>query len=79
MVIERRCRVRSYASQLSNQEKAGPETYISQPGFLNRVEAIDRYHGALIDTDFGEAFYLREAMKVNDPIQFFDRSFTRIT
>jgi bacillithiol biosynthesis deacetylase BshB1 len=71
--------VRAYASQLHSDEQAGPETYISQPGFLNRMEAIDRYHGALIDTDFGEAFYLREAMKVDDPIQFFDRSFTRIT
>ncbi len=71
--------VRAYASQLHSEDKAGPETYISQPCFLNRVEAIDRYHGALIDTDFGEAFYLREAMKVDDPIQFFDRLFTRIT
>ena len=71
--------VRAYASQLHSDEQAGPKTYISQPGFLERMEAIDRYHGALIDTDFGEAFYLREAMKVDDPIQFFDRSFTRIT
>ena len=71
--------VRAYASQLHSEEQAGPETYISQPGFLNRMEAIDRYHGALIDTDFGEAFYLHEAMKVDDPMQFFDRSFTRIT
>ncbi|GMR24417.1 MAG: bacillithiol biosynthesis deacetylase BshB1 [Acidobacteriota bacterium] len=71
--------VRAYASQLHSEEQAGPQTFISQPGFLNRMEAIDRYHGALIDTDFGEAFYLREAMKVDDPIQFFDRSFTRIT
>lgn len=71
--------VRAYASQLHNEDASGPTTYISQPGFLNRVEAIDRYHGALIDTDFGEAFYLREAMKVDDPIQFFDRPFTRIT
>lgn len=71
--------VRAYASQLHGEGKKGPETYISHPGFLSRVEAIDRYHGALIDTDFGEAFYLREAMKIDDPIQFFDRPFTRIT
>lgn len=71
--------VRSYVSQLHGEGMSGPATYISQPGFLNRVEALDRYHGALIDTDFGEAFYLREAMKVDDPIVFFDRPFTRIT
>jgi len=71
--------VRAYATQLHSGEKAAPETYISQPEFLDRMEGIDRYHGALIDADFGEAFYLREAMKVDDPIRFFDRSFTRIT
>jgi len=71
--------VRAYASQLHSEERAGPKTYISQPGFLDRIEALDRYHGALIDADFGEAFYVREAMKVQDPVAFFDRSFTRIT
>lgn len=71
--------VRAYASQLHSEAKTGPATYISQPGFLRRIEAIDRYHGALIDTDFGEAFYVREAMKVDDPLRFFDRPFTRIT
>ena len=71
--------VRAYVSQLHSDDESAPATYISQPGFLARVEALDRYHGALIDTDFGEAFYLREAMKVDDPIQFFDRPFTRLT
>ncbi len=71
--------VRAYASQLHNEDEAGPSTYISHPSFLDRVEALDRYHGALIDTDFGEGFYLREAMKVADPVTFFDRPFTRIT
>ena len=71
--------VRAFASQLHNAEHDGPQTYISQPAFLARIESIDRYHGTLIDADFGEAFYLREAMKVEDPIQFLDRTFTRIT
>jgi bacillithiol biosynthesis deacetylase BshB1 len=71
--------VRAYASQLHDEDKSGPATYISQPAFLNRMEGLDRYHGALIDVDFGEAFYVREAMKVDDPIRFFDRPFTRIT
>jgi bacillithiol biosynthesis deacetylase BshB1 len=71
--------VRAYASQLHSEHQDGPATYISQPSFLSRIEAIDRYHGALIDTDFGEGFYVREAMKMNDPVTFFDRPFTRIT
>jgi N-acetylglucosamine malate deacetylase 1 len=71
--------VRAYRSQLFAVERSEPDTYISQPGFLGRVEAIDRYHGALVDRDFGEAFYLREAMRIEDPVAFFDSPFTRIT
>lgn len=71
--------VRAYRSQLFDEGKDEPETYISHPGFLGRVEAIDRYHGALVDADFGEAFYLREAIRVEDPVSLFDSPFTRIT
>lgn len=71
--------VRAYRSQLFDSGRDAPETYISQPGFLSRIEAIDRYHGALIDVDFGEAFYVREALRVDDPVKFFGTPFTRIT
>jgi bacillithiol biosynthesis deacetylase BshB1 len=71
--------VRVYASQLFAPGSADPQTFVSQPGFLSRVEALDRYYGALIDADFGEAFYLREAISVDDPVKFFDSPFTRIT
>jgi bacillithiol biosynthesis deacetylase BshB1 len=71
--------VRAYASQFHAPGSSDPQTFISQPGFLSRVEAHDRYYGALIDADFGEAFYLREAMAVDDPVKFFDAPFTRIT
>jgi len=71
--------IRAHQSQLHDPAGAGPATYISQPDFLDRIEALDRYHGALIDTAFGEGFYLREAIKVEDPLKVFDRPFTRIT
>ncbi len=71
--------VSAHASQFFDPGSADPATFVSQPGFLSRVDAIDRYYGALIDTDFGEAFYLREAMRVDDPVKFFDSAFTRIT
>jgi bacillithiol biosynthesis deacetylase BshB1 len=71
--------VKAHASQLFAPGSGDPQTFISQPGFLSRVEALDRYYGALIDADFGEAFYLREAMRVDDPVKFFDAPFTRIT
>jgi hypothetical protein len=31
----------------------------------------------LIDAEYGEPFFVREALKVDDPIRFFDRPFTR--
>ncbi|MGH9324284.1 MAG: bacillithiol biosynthesis deacetylase BshB1 [Vicinamibacteria bacterium] len=71
--------VRAYASQLFDPKSDEPHTYISQKGFLSRVEALDRYYGALIDADFGEAFFVREALRVEDPVEFFDSPFTRIT
>jgi bacillithiol biosynthesis deacetylase BshB1 len=71
--------VQCYGSQLHREDASGPATFISQPGFLSRIEGIDRYHGALVDADFGEAFYLREAIKVADPVALFDTPFTRIT
>jgi bacillithiol biosynthesis deacetylase BshB1 len=71
--------VRAYASQFFAPGSEDPQTFISRPGFLSRVEAHDRYYGALIDADFGEAFYLREAIAVDDPVKFFDAPFTRIT
>jgi bacillithiol biosynthesis deacetylase BshB1 len=72
--------VHAYASQLhSDAAPSDPGTFISQPGFLRRIEAIDAYHGALINVDYGEAFYVREAMKLDDPVAIFDQPFTRIT
>lgn len=71
--------IRAHSSQLYRAGVSEPETYISQPGFLSRVEAIDRYFGALVDAEFGEAFYLREALRLDDPVSFFDSGFTRIT
>lgn len=70
--------VRAHRSQLFQEGTAAPSTYISQPSFLARVESIDRYFGAIIDADFGEAFYVREALKIDDPVAVFDRPFTRM-
>ena len=71
--------IRAHRTQMFDPESNEPSTTVSAPEFLSRIEGIDRYHGALIDADFGEAFYVREAMKVDDPVRFFDRPFTRIT
>ena len=71
--------IRAHRTQMFDPESSEPSTTVSAPEFLSRIEGIDRYYGALIDADVGEAFYVREAMKVDDPLQFFDKPFTRIT
>ena len=70
--------VRAHRSQFHDGGSDEMETPVSRPGFLNRIEGIDRYFGALIDVDFGEAFYLKEAIKLDDPFAIFDQPFTRI-
>jgi bacillithiol biosynthesis deacetylase BshB1 len=69
--------VQAYRSQLHDGGSHDPGVIINQPGFLGKIESKLRYYGTLIDSDYGEPFYVREALKVDDPIAFFDRPFTR--
>jgi bacillithiol biosynthesis deacetylase BshB1 len=69
--------VQAYRSQLHDGSSHDPGVIINQPGFLGKIESKLRYYGTLIDADYGEPFYVREALKVDDPIAFFDRPFTR--
>jgi bacillithiol biosynthesis deacetylase BshB1 len=69
--------VRAYRSQLHDADSSEPETVIAAPEFLEKIESKLRYYGTLIDAEYGEPFYVREALKVEDPLAFFDRPFTR--
>lgn len=69
--------VRCYQSQLHNSHSDEPETTISRPDFLGKIESKLRYYGTLIDAEYGEPFYVREALRVEDPVAFFDQPFTR--
>lgn len=69
--------IRAYRSQLHDANSSEPETVIAAPEFLGKIESKLRYYGTLIDAEYGEPFYVREALKVEDPITFFDRPFTR--
>jgi len=60
--------IRCYASQFFNSQSREPETRVSTEGFLAEVEARDRYFGALVGVARGEAFLVREALNVSDPI-----------
>lgn len=62
-----------YGSQLYDPNSKEPETNLSGEGFLRRVESRQRFYGSLIAVDHAEAFIVREALNVHDPIELLSR------
>jgi bacillithiol biosynthesis deacetylase BshB1 len=60
--------IRCHISQFFDPQSQAPETRVSTQQFLDEIEARDRYFGALINVSRGEAFFVREALNVPDPI-----------
>lgn len=71
---EKMLAIRAHASQFYRSDSGEPETRISSPGFLQQIEWRMRYYGSLIGTTAGEAFYVREALNVADPVALLTRS-----
>jgi N-acetylglucosamine malate deacetylase 1 len=65
---EKMSAIRAHASQFFHPDSKEPTTRISDPGFLQQIEWRMRYYGALIGVAAGEAFYVREALNVADPV-----------
>ncbi|MCA1629796.1 MAG: bacillithiol biosynthesis deacetylase BshB1 [Acidobacteria bacterium] len=65
--------IRAHASQFFREGAAEPETRISARDFLTQLEFRARYHGSLINAAAGEAFYVREALNVEDPVALLTR------
>jgi bacillithiol biosynthesis deacetylase BshB1 len=66
--------IRSYASQFDGPNKANhgtDETLISRPDFITRIETRDRQYGTYVGAEFGEPFLVREALRIDDPVDFF--------
>ncbi len=64
----------AYKSQFFNHDKAefkDEETQLCRPEFLERIETRDKQYGAYIGVKYGEPFLVREAVEVNDPVEFF--------
>ena len=62
--------IEAYRSQFA--VKGAPEdeegTFISSEHFYKRIEARARYYGSLIAVEFGEPFFQREAVRIDDPM-----------
>jgi len=61
--------IRAHASQFHNPQSSQPRSRVSTEAFLREMEARDRYFGAMIGVEYGEAFFVREALNVVDPVK----------
>ncbi|HWQ33813.1 MAG TPA: bacillithiol biosynthesis deacetylase BshB1 [Blastocatellia bacterium] len=66
--------IRAHASQFYNPQSSEPQSRVSTSQFLYEIEARDRYWGAMIGVEYGEPFYVREALNVADPVALLTRS-----
>jgi bacillithiol biosynthesis deacetylase BshB1 len=72
--IEEKMRaIRAHASQFYREGTQEPETRISAKDFLSQLEYRARYYGSLINAAAGEAYYVREALNVEDPVALLTR------
>lgn len=65
--------IHAHASQFYSSQSNEPTTRISEQSFLRQIEDRMRYYGSLIGVEAGEAFYVREALNVDDPIALLTR------
>ena len=72
-IEEKRKAIRAHVSQFYRADSNEPETRISEKGFLDQLEWRMRYYGSLIGVEAGEAFYVREALNVDDPVALLTR------
>ncbi len=65
----------AYKSQFHQEDGAAgfgnDETLLSKPEFLGRITTRDRQYGAYIGVKYGEPFLVREAIKLDDLVEFF--------
>ncbi|HEX8185032.1 MAG TPA: hypothetical protein VF747_09785, partial [Blastocatellia bacterium] len=65
--------VACYRSQLYDPNSKELETALSSEAFLHRLEARQRWFGSLIAVAHAEAFIVREALNIHDPIELLSR------
>lgn len=56
----------AYKSQFHDAKSKEPQTFISQRGFLEMIEARGKHFGALIGAAYGEAFVTKQPPRVDD-------------
>jgi len=72
-VEEKMQAIRAHVTQFYREGSDEPVTRISDKNFLAQMEYRMRYYGSLINVAAGEAFYVREALNVADPVELLTR------
>lgn len=57
--------VRAYKSQFYDPDSEEPETFISDPKFINYLEARSKFYGFQIGKEYGEPFYSDESIELD--------------
>lgn len=60
--------VAAYKSQFHDPKSKEPQTFISDPKFLDMIDARGKHFGALIGAEYGEAFVTKQPPRVDDLI-----------
>ncbi|HEX6179492.1 MAG TPA: bacillithiol biosynthesis deacetylase BshB1 [Thermoanaerobaculia bacterium] len=58
--------IAAYKSQFHDPKSKEPQTFISDPRFLQMIEARGRHFGALIGVTYGEAFVTKQPPRIDD-------------
>jgi hypothetical protein len=60
--------VGAFKSQFHDPKSKEPATFISDPKFLQMIEARGRHFGSLINVEYGEAFVTKVPPRIDDMI-----------
>lgn len=60
--------VKAFKSQFFDPTSKEPKTFISDPKFLEMIEARGKHYGALIGAEYGEAFVTKQPPRIQDVI-----------
>jgi N-acetylglucosamine malate deacetylase 1 len=60
--------VAAYKSQFFDPNSKEPKTFISDPKFLEMIDARGKHFGALINVPYGEAFVTKQPPRIDDVI-----------
>jgi bacillithiol biosynthesis deacetylase BshB1 len=64
----------AYKSQFYNPEWPEEQTFISSRWFMESVDFRARHYGWMAGVKYGEPFWIRESIAIDDPIPIFSRS-----